>query len=85
MLLILQETLEIVMSRKVTLETLKLLQLKIADYSTLLTDKYPKSLKLKHHFLVHYLSVMQQVGPFSHINCMKFESKYWEMKQITYF
>lgn len=84
LLLMLQEILEIVLSKKVTVETPQLLTIKIYDYLSLLSEKFPNSLKPKHHFLVHYPSVMRQVGPLWHINCMKFESKHREAKQISH-
>ena len=40
-------------------------------------------MKPKHHFMVHYPSIMQQIGPLWNICCMRFESKNREAKQIS--
>ena len=83
-LLMLQQILEIVLSKNVTLETPTLLELKIHDYLTFLSKELPNGLKPKHHFLVHYPSVMRKVGPLWHISCMKFESKHREGKRTSH-
>ena len=81
---IMKDILDIVCSTKVHLRTCRVFKLKIEEYLTLLTEKFPNCLKLKHHFSIHYPSVMRQVGPLWPISYMKFESKNREGKQISH-
>ena len=81
---IMKDILDIVCSTKVHLRTCQVLKLKIEEYLNLLTEKFPNCLKPKHHFLIHYPSIMRQVGPLWPISCMRFESKNREGKQISH-
>ena len=83
LLLMLQEIIEIVCSTKITAQTPDLLELRITEYLTLLNNKFPNSLKPKHHFIVHYPSIMRKVGPLWNICCMRHESKNREGKVIS--
>jgi len=42
------------------------------------------ALKPKHHFLVHYASIIKRSGPIKHLWCMRFESKLREAKLYTH-
>lgn len=41
-------------------------------------------MKPKHHFLLHYPSIMRKIGPLWNICCLRFESKNREGKQIAH-
>lgn len=84
LILLLQEILQIVCSTKIKYDTPKLLELKIKEYLILLREKFPDyNLKPKHHFLLHYPSIMKKIGPLWNVCCMRFESKHQEGKKIS--
>lgn len=84
LVLSLQEILEILCNTKISADTPKTLESKIFEYLSLLTKKFPSSMKPKHHFLIHYPSIMQKVGPLWNICCLRFESKHREAKQTSH-
>ena len=79
-----QEILETLCSTKVTIHIPKILEIKVSEYLDLLTKKFQNCLKPKHHFLIHYPSIMQKVGPLWNITCMRFERKNREGKQLSH-
>ncbi len=49
----------------------------IAEHHGLFKHLFPdKNLLPKHHFMVHYPSCMQKIGPLIHCWCMRYEAKY---------
>lgn len=54
----------------------------IIDHHRLFKELYPgKKLIPKHHFMVHYPSMMVQFGPLSRFWCMRFEAKHNPLKR----
>lgn len=80
LLINLRRIVEIVFCKVVHKTTYKLLDVEITEYLTLLSSKYPKHLKPKHHILIHYPRVMKSVGPLVNLTCMRFESKHRDGK-----
>lgn len=79
-LLTMKQILEIVCSTKITQGTCQYLEVKINEYLTALTEKFPKSMNPKHHFLLHYPSIMRKIGTLWNISYLRFESKNREGK-----
>lgn len=67
-----------------SIETPHLLKIKTTEYLTLLINICPNAIKPKHHFMVHYASVMRQIGPLWNICCIRFERKHREGKIISH-
>lgn len=84
LLLLTKEILEIVYSTKIRLQTFQVLEVKIEEYLTLLTEKFSNCLKAKHYFLLHYALAMCMVGPLRNICCMRFKSKNRKGNQISH-
>lgn len=84
LLLALQEIMQIICSPNITIDTPEFLEIKIAEYLTSLNEKFTNAMKPKHHFMLHYPSIMRQVGPLWNISCMRFESKHQEAKKISH-
>lgn len=56
----------------------------VRSYLHNLTDQFRTySLKPKHHFLIHYATIMEAIGPLWNICCMRFEAKHSEGKKIS--
>jgi len=47
------------------------------------THFFNDTLKPKHHFLIHYPSIIQQSGPPRHYWCFRFEGKHKELKMYA--
>ncbi|CAG5093464.1 Protein of unknown function [Cotesia congregata] len=47
----------------------------IGEYLHLLSILFPGSLKPKHHYMLHYATIMERKGPLWNMNCMRPESK----------
>lgn len=62
---------------KILLERYKYL---ISKHHELYQSIFNKHLLPKHHFMVHYPSVIEKTGPLSHNWCMRFEAKHFALK-----
>lgn len=80
LLINLRKIVEIVFSKIIHKTTYQFLDVEIAEYLMLLSSNYPKYLKPKYHFLIHYPRVMKNVGPLCNLSCMRFECKHREGK-----
>lgn len=76
LLLSLKDILNTLRSTKITIDTPNILELKITEYLMTLNELFSNKMKPKHHFAVHYASVMKKVGPLWNICCRRFESKH---------
>ena len=56
----------------------------IEDYLVFRNELFPKSMKLKHHLLIHYPSVLKRFGPLGAIATMLPESKNRDSKMYTH-
>lgn len=55
----------------------------ISSLNQMYTDIFKDSLKPKHHFLVHYPTVIQNSGPVRYLSCFRFESMHRSLKLYT--
>ena len=55
----------------------------IAQYLIGLTELFPESLKPKHHFLVHYPTIMRRMGPLWNLSTMRCEHKNQDLKKYV--
>lgn len=81
--LALLEITEILTSQVFTPELLDYLTNLIENYLDNLKTLFHCSLKPKHHFLLHYHRVIEQIGPPILISAFKFESKHKELKAVA--
>lgn len=77
--LTLLEIIEIVTSKQITLECVELLRTVISEHHSLYIEHFGR-LKPKHHFLVHYPSILQKIGPLNQISSIRFEAKHKQFK-----
>ena len=79
----LRNVLDIVFAPEVSSDELILLKVLIEEYLSMRGDCFPQeSLKNKHHHLVHYPRIIQEVGPLYRFWCMRFESKHQRAKTV---
>lgn len=83
LLLQLHELVEKLVSPSFTSDEHSVLRLQISDYLRLLQELFPHSFKPKHHFLVHYVTVLLLCGPFWKFCSMRFEQKNQEAKKTS--
>lgn len=84
LLLNLKDIAEILVSTKISSSTPKILECKVVEYLKLLVTLFPKSLKPKHHFLIHYPAIMKQIVPLWNVSCMRFKEKDRENKRASH-
>lgn len=72
----------IIMAEEVTDENCSLLKKLTSEHHKLYINLFDDVLKPK-HLLLHYLRVMQQIGPFKYMSSIRFEAKHKELKQIA--
>lgn len=77
------ELTEILTSQVFTSELLDYLRNFIEHYLENLQNIFHCSIKPKHHFLLHYPRVIEQIGPPLLVSAFKFESKHKELKAVT--
>lgn len=83
LLISLKSLTEIIFSKKFYKKSHLILQLMIFEYLELLNQLFPKSLKPKHHFLIHYARIQELMGPLSKLSSMRFESKHQFGKRVS--
>jgi len=81
--LILSQITQLVFSTAVTASELGLLRTLVSEHHELYTDLFGDSLKPKHHFMTHYPSAIQSLGPLVWLWSMRFESKHGEAKKTA--
>lgn len=81
--LTLLEITEILTSQIFTLHLIDYLKTSIEAYLENLIQLFNCTLKPKHHFLLHYPRIIQNVGPPILISAFKFEAKHKELKKIA--
>lgn len=82
--LLLLDILDIVMSPRISEEMLVELKEKIKDHHSKFLICFPdKKLLPKHHFIIHYPSVIKKMGPPIYYWCMRFEAKHKYFKRIV--
>lgn len=73
----------IIMARKVTDENCNLLRELTSEHHKLYINLFDDTLKPKHHLLLHYSRIMQQIGPLKYVSSIRFEAKHKELKQTA--
>jgi len=75
---------EVVHLKSIHKTTWQYLRTIISEYLQSLTKLYPHDcIKPKHHFLIHYPTVMREMGPLSHFSSMRGESKHQVSKKYS--
>lgn len=79
----LKDIVELLSSSSFTTETLCYLQAKISDHRQLLLEVFPcTKLHPKHHYLEHYLMLIQKCGPLTEFWTLRFEAKHSFFKKM---
>lgn len=73
----------IVFSDKLNFNDIQTLRVLISDHLSLLLQEFKVKLIPKHHFLIHYPSIILKMGPLYHLWTMRYESKNSFFKQIA--
>jgi len=81
--LILCQIVQLVLASGITAGELALLRTLIAEHHELYVELFHDSLKPKHHFMVHYPSAIQSLGPLCYLWSMRFESKHGQAKKTA--
>ena len=80
-IIVLKEILDVTLSRVVSISLSHYLESLIAQYLIGLTKLFPESLKPKHHFLVHYPTIIRCMGPLWNLSTMRCENKNQDHKK----
>lgn len=78
----LREIMTIVFGKTVHIQTFELLKVLISEHHELYVDLIGP-LKPKHHLMIHYPHILQNVGPLSHISSIRFESFHKKFKNVA--
>lgn len=81
--LVLLKIIDILLSYKFTESTISYLKQLIIQHNSLYLRLFNDTLKPKHHFLIHYPTVIQHSGPPRHYWCFRFEGKHRELKMYA--
>lgn len=55
----------------------------VSEHHELYVEIFNDNLKPKHHFMVHYGTIIRHIGPIRQIWCMRFESKHTFFKSVS--
>lgn len=72
----LKDIVELVVSSKLSEESLCYLESKISDHCQLFTDVFPNERLPKHHYLEHYPNLIRCFGPLADLWTMRYEAKH---------
>lgn len=81
--IMLREILFLLTSQTVCSESNNQLRSLIKDHHELYLDLFNETLKPKHHFLVHYPGIMDQIGPVITNSVIRFEAKHRSFKMAA--
>lgn len=82
--LLLLEIDEIVTATTISQTSLELLATLVEEHHLLYMKLFKENLKPKHHFLVHYPSVISKIGPPHLLSSMRFEAKHKQFKSSAH-
>lgn len=82
--LTLLKIIDIILSHKITENEILHLKQLIMHHNSMYTTLFNDNLKPKHHFLIHYPTIIQYSGPPRHYWCFRFESKHKEVKMYAH-
>ncbi|XP_054083200.1 uncharacterized protein LOC128920265 isoform X1 [Zeugodacus cucurbitae] len=74
---------DIVMYEEFSDDILNELRALIVDHHTFYTTGFKEKLKPKHHFMVHYVNCIKELGPLKFLWCFRFEGKHAEFKKYA--
>lgn len=80
--LLLLEITNILTSQTFTYELLDYLQSIISEHHQQYLNLFQSTLKPKHHFLLHYPTIIKKIGPPILVSAFKYESKHKELKKV---
>ena len=81
----LRNILDIILSPTVQCGETKFLACLISEYLEMRHILFPEiTAKNKHHHLIHYPRLIEEVGPMSSYSCMRFESKHQRYKRLMH-
>lgn len=80
--LLLLELTNILMSQSFTTDSIDYLKCVIEEHHQQYLDLFNSKLKPKHHFLIHYPTLIKKIGPPILISAFKFEAKHKELKKV---
>lgn len=78
--LLLLKFLDLVMMPSVNADIIRLTKATAEELNSEYIRLFKEHLRPKHHFLLHYDSIIEQSGPLTFLSCMRFEAKHREMK-----
>lgn len=78
----LREIMSIIFEKTIHIQKFQLLKVLISEHHELYIDLIGP-LKPKHHFMVHYPRILQNVGPLAHISSIRFESFHKKFKHVA--
>lgn len=81
--LILLKIVDLLLSHTFNTDSINYLKQLISKHNHQYNLLFNDTLKSKHHFLVHYPTVIEYSGPPRHYWCFRFEAKYKEMKMYA--
>jgi len=82
--LILCQIMDLLFAHSISAEELVLLRTLVAEHHELYVKHFNDTLKPKHHFMVHYATAMQSLGPLCWLSSLRFESKHGEAKRTAH-
>jgi len=74
--ILLRQILDIVTSTSLQVGCCELLQTLVSEFNDLYIKYSHQKLKPKYHFMLHYNTIIQQLGPLVNLWCMRFEAKH---------
>ncbi|XP_062700459.1 uncharacterized protein LOC134285060 [Aedes albopictus] len=78
------ELVEMCLKRSFSSQDIAKLRKLIVSHHTMYTDLFKTDLKPKHHFVLHYPSVIQCSGPIQNMMCFRHEAKHKGFKQYAH-
>jgi hypothetical protein len=81
--LTLLKILNIVMDPSVTESNMEYLDGLVYEHHKFYCDFFKATLKPKHHFMIHYSTVMREIGPLKNIWCMRLEGNHKQLKKYA--
>lgn len=81
----LRQIMDIIFAPIILSQEIKELRFLISEYLQLRSVLFPlQSIKNKHHHMIHYPRLIQQMGPMCHLWCMRFEQKHQRYKRLMH-
>ncbi|XP_047995688.1 uncharacterized protein LOC125233664 isoform X1 [Leguminivora glycinivorella] len=75
---------DILLMSEIDCSMIEYLKYLVTEHHEQYLEYFNDTLKPKHHFMIHYPSIIKSIGPLKHIWCMRFEAKHKQLKQTAY-